>query len=163
MSTPRKLVIGWFSFTCSEDSTILLTELLNTHLTEWKKVIDFRYFKALKSDNHADNLDVAFIEGAISSESQETELKKIRANAKYLVAIGACACTGGPSASRNTMDPKDVNYKTAWYLENFNYSSEVKKVADFVTVDDSVPGCPMNPKIFIEIVGKYIKIINTIN
>jgi coenzyme F420-reducing hydrogenase gamma subunit len=37
---------------------------------------------------------VAFVEGAISSESQEKEVKEIRANAKYVVAIGACACTG---------------------------------------------------------------------
>jgi len=32
------------------------------------------------------NLDVAFIEGAASSSSQEEEMKKIRENAKYVVA-----------------------------------------------------------------------------
>src|ERR671912_21099 len=34
----ERLVVGWFSFTCCEDSTILLTELLNDHFDEWKKV-----------------------------------------------------------------------------------------------------------------------------
>ena len=43
------LVVGWFSFTCCEDSTILLTELLNDHLDEWKKVVEFRHMKALKT------------------------------------------------------------------------------------------------------------------
>ncbi len=39
----KKLVIGWFSFTCCEDSTILLTELLNDNLDVWKKVVDFKF------------------------------------------------------------------------------------------------------------------------
>ena len=47
----EKLVVGWFSFTCCEDSTILLTELLNDHLDEWKKVVEFRHMKALKTKN----------------------------------------------------------------------------------------------------------------
>ena len=90
----KKLVIGWFSFTCCEDSTIVLTELLNDHLDEWKKVIEFKHMRVLKTKNDMSNLDVAFIEGAASSEKQEEEMKKIRENAKYVVAIGACACTG---------------------------------------------------------------------
>jgi hypothetical protein len=44
----KRLVVGWFSFTCCKDSTILLTELLNDRLDDWKKVIEFRHMKALK-------------------------------------------------------------------------------------------------------------------
>ena len=47
----KRLVVGWFSFTCREDSTNLLTELLNDHLDEWKKVVEFRHTKALKTKN----------------------------------------------------------------------------------------------------------------
>lgn len=156
----RKLVVGWFSFTCSEDSTIIFTELLNDHFEEWKKVIDFRYLKVLKSDNKLESLDVAFVEGAISSETQNQCLKKIRENTKYLVAIGACACTGQPSSSRNEFTPEEVNYKIQWFLENFNYSQKVQKVSDFVKVDDEVSGCPMDPDTFLQIIGKYLKIFN---
>src|SRR3712207_9258057 len=80
----KRLVVGWFSFTCCEDSTILLTELLNDHLDEWKKVIEFRHMKALKTNNSLTGLDVAFIEGAISSESQAKEARQIRENAKQI-------------------------------------------------------------------------------
>jgi len=107
----KKLVVGWFSFTCCEDSTIVLTELLNDHLDEWKKVIEFKHMKVLKSKNDMSNLDVAFIEGAASSEKQEEEMKKIRENAKYVVAIGACASTGMPSASRNNIADIELNEK----------------------------------------------------
>src|SRR3990172_5810077 len=108
-SQPKKLVVGWFSFTCCEDSTILFTELLNDHLDEWKKLVEFRYVRQLKTKNSMEGLDVAFIEGAISSDRQAEEVKKIRENAKYVVAIGACACTGLPSASRNDFVDEMIN------------------------------------------------------
>jgi sulfhydrogenase subunit delta len=158
----KKLVVGWFSFTCCEDSTILLTEMLNDNLEEWKKIVEFRYFKALKYQNSIDNLDVAFIEGAISSSKQEAGVKKIRENAKYVVAIGACACTGMPSASRNEFIDEELNDRIRWYLSNFDYSPKVKKLEDVIKVDDRVPGCPMNPKIFLEILDKYLDIFKII-
>ena len=68
-----RLVVGWFSFTCCEDSTIVFTELLNDYLDAWKKVIEFRHIKALKTRNSLAGLDVAFVEGAISSDSQAEE------------------------------------------------------------------------------------------
>jgi len=88
---PKKLRIGWFSFTCCEDSTIILTELLNDHFFEWRDLLDIRYAKVLKGKNVLDSLDVAFVEGAISSQNQAEKLKKIRAVCRKLVAIGSCA------------------------------------------------------------------------
>jgi len=160
MTNTKKLVIGWFSFTCCEDSTILLTEMLNEHLSDWVKKIEFRYFKALKSDNSIVDLDVAFVEGAISSPSQEAELKKIRENSKYLVAIGSCAVTGQPSSCRNSLVPEEINYKISWYLSHFDYSKNVQKIEDFVKVDDMVSGCPMESKHFLEVVTKYLTLFN---
>jgi coenzyme F420-reducing hydrogenase gamma subunit len=73
-----KLIVGWFSFTCCEDSTILLTELLNDHLEEWARVVEFRHMKTLKANNSIEGLDVAFVEGAISSDWQAAEVRAIR-------------------------------------------------------------------------------------
>src|SRR5664279_5219522 len=136
----KKLVIGWFSFTCCEDSTILLTELLNDHLDEWKKVVEFRHVRSLKTKNSLEGLDVAFVEGAISSDSQAEEVKKIRDHAKYIVAIGACACTGMPSASRNQFTSEEINDKIEWYMKTFNYSQKVRKLDEVIKVDDMVQG-----------------------
>lgn len=156
-SQQKKLVVGWFSFTCCEDSTILLTELLNDHFDEWKKLIEFRHMKVLKTKNDMSNLDVAFIEGAASSEKQELEMKKIRDNAKYVVAIGACASTGMPSASRNEFADKELNEKIQWYIKTFNYGQKVKKLDEVIKVDDYVQGCPMNVQTFTSVVEKYLK------
>lgn len=158
----KKLAVGWFSFTCCEDSTILLTELLNDHFDEWKKVIDFKYIRPLKTKNDPTNLDVAFVEGAASSEKQEEEMRKIRENAKYVVAIGSCAVTGLPSASRNNIVDIELNEKIQWYLKTFNYGQKVKKLDEVIKVDDQVPGCPMNAETFKTAVGKYLKLFEII-
>jgi sulfhydrogenase subunit delta len=151
----KRLVVGWFSFTCCEDSTILFTELLNDHLDEWKKVIEFRHMKALKTNNTLTGLDVAFIEGAISSESQAKEAQQIRDNAEYVVAIGACACTGQPSTSRNQFASEQMNERIRWYLSHFDYGKEVKRLNAVIRVDDMVRGCPMKVPSFLQALEKY--------
>jgi sulfhydrogenase subunit delta len=156
----KRLVVGWFSFTCCEDSTILFTELLNDHLDEWKKVIEFRHMKALKTNNSLTGLDVAFIEGAISSESQANEVRQIRENAKYVVAIGACACTGQPSTSRNQFVSEQLNERIRWYLSHFDYGTEVKRLNEVIQVDDMVRGCPMKVASFLQTLEKYLELFD---
>ncbi len=155
-----KLVVGWFSFTCCEDSTILLTELLNDYLDEWKKVVEFRHMRALKTNNSLDGLDVAFVEGAISSDSQAREAQRIRNNAGYVVAIGACACTGKPSTSRNQFVSEQLNERIQWYLSHFDYGPEVRKLDDVIEVDDMVRGCPMKVPDFMQTLNKYLEIFD---
>jgi sulfhydrogenase subunit delta len=157
-SFASKLVVGWFSFTCCEDSTILLTELLNDHLDEWKKVVEFRHLRVLKTRNTLSDLDVAFIEGAISSDSQAREVREIRANARYVVAIGACACTGKPSTSRNQFVSEQLNERIRWHLSHFDYGAEVRKLDDVIEVDDMVRGCPMKVPDFLQTLDKYLEL-----
>ncbi len=162
-NTPKKkLAIGWFSFTCCEDSTILLTELLNQNLDAWKKLVDFKYIRQLKTKNDMSNLDVAFIEGAASSKKQENEMQSIRANAKYVIAIGSCAVTGLPSATRNQFVDIELNEKIQWYIKTFSYGQKVKKLDEVVKVDDYVAGCPMNVDLFKQTLDKYLKVFGII-
>lgn len=159
----KKLQIGWFSFTCCEDSTILLTELLNDNLDAWKKLVNFKYIRPLKTKNDMTNLDVAFVEGAASSEKQENEMKKIRENAKYVVAIGSCAVTGLPSATRNQFVDIELNEKIQWYIKTFSYGQKVKKLDEVIKVDDYVAGCPMNVDLFKQALDKYLKLFGIVN
>jgi sulfhydrogenase subunit delta len=135
---------------------------LNDHFDECKKVVEFRHLKALKTNNSLKDLDVAFIEGAISSEKQAVDVTRIRLNSKYVVAVGSCACNGLPSASRNMFVPERVSFKTRWYLENFDYAAKVKKLEDLIKVDDKIEGCPMNAEAFLLALGKYLKLFNII-
>lgn len=141
---------------------ILFTELLNTHFDDWKHLVEFRHFKAIKTKNSLEGLDVAFIEGAVSSESQADEVKKIRANAKYVVAVGSCACTGMPSASRNAFTPEHITERIKDYMDRFDYSDKVKKLEEVIKIDDKLDGCPMNTEAFMELLYKYLKVFGVI-
>lgn len=152
----KKLRIGWFSFSCCEDSTIIFTELLNDYYMLWKDKIEFVSAGVLQKRSKIENLDVSFVEGAITSEKQEKQLLTIRRESRKLVAIGACACIGMPSAQRNLFDDatkKEIDN----LLIRFQYADKVKKLSEIVTVDDQVPGCPMDENIFLQIVNKYLK------
>lgn len=152
----RKLRVGWFSFSCCEDSTIVFTELLNDHYREWKRLIDFRSALVLQRREDLSELDVAFVEGAIASPAQEEKLKKIRGIAKKLVAIGSCACAGLPSGQRNAFGEQTKTEITP-ILEQLGYAAVVKKLADVVPIDDQVNGCPMDEKVFLQVLNKYIQ------
>lgn len=156
----ERLVVGWFSFTCCEDSTILFAELLNDHFDEWRKVVEFRHIKTLKTNNSLAGLDVAFIEGAISSESQAREARRIRENSEYVVAIGACACTGQPSTSRNQFASEQINERIQWYLSHFDYGKEVRRLDEVIQVDDMVRGCPMKVPSFLQTLNKYLELFD---
>ena len=151
-----KIKVGWFSFSCCEDNTVVFTELLNDHWQDWKKLFDFRHARVLKSKNVLDELDIAFIEGAIASEDHIAKLKEIREKSKKLVAIGACAVIGMPAAQRNYFNEEqrqEIEFLTA----RFAALPKVLKVADVVKVDAEVGGCPMDPNKFLQVVGQAVK------
>ncbi len=155
----NKLKIGWFTFTCSEDNIIILVELLNDHYFEWKSKIDFVYCRVLKSKNELKEMDIAFVEGAISSNHEEYKLKEIRSLSKKLVAVGACACTGMPSGNRNLFD-ENKKKRIAQFLAMYKLREKVQPVKDFVNVDDEIPGCPMAPAQFVALLERYFKEFN---
>ena len=106
-------------------------------------------------------MDVAFVEGAVSTREQEEKLKKIRSLATRLVSIGSCACTGLPRSQRNRFDdPTKEEIKIL--LERFKQAPTVKFLRQVVTVDDEVNGCPMNEKPFLDCNDKYLKEFNII-
>ena len=151
----QKLRVGWFSFTCCEDSTIIFTEILNTYWDKWKEKIDFVNARVLREERPIENLDISFVEGAISSKNQEEKLKKIRENSKILVAIGSCANTALPSGWRNTFDQK-TKEEIKFILERFSHLEKVEPLSKFVKVDDKVLGCPMKEEDFLNVLNKYL-------
>lgn len=150
-----KIKIGWFSFSCCEDNTIVFTELLNDHWQEWKKIFDFRHARVLKSRNILDELDIAFIEGAIASDDHAEKLKEIRQKSKKLVAVGACAVMGMPAAQRNYFNEKQKQ-EIEFLIARFKALPKVLKVSDVVKVDAEIPGCPMEPDKFLGVVNGLV-------
>jgi thioredoxin reductase (NADPH) len=155
-SPPRKLRVGWFSFSCCEDSTIVFTEILNDYYDKITSVMEIAHARVLKKNNNYDNLDIAFVEGAISNDKAAEELRKIRDNSRLLIAVGSCAVTGMPSAQRNHFDARRKK-EIEQVVEEFGYRENVVPLHDIVRVDDIIPGCPMVEAQFISVVNRHLK------
>lgn len=89
-------------------------------------------------------IDIAFIEGSISTPDEIKRIKKIRENTKYLITIGACATAGGIQALRNAANHKAWMasiYASPQTIESLETSTAI---ANHVRVDWELWGCPVN-------------------
>lgn len=156
MTTIPKLNIGWYSFACCEDSTIMFAELLNDYFFEFKEHFNFIDAPVLSSKRDVTTpLDIVFIEGASNSDENSEHMKQLRARSKKVVAIGSCACTGMPSAHRNNFTPEQLT-EIDFILKKFNYAEKLLKLSDVITVDAQVPGCPMDLTAFMTAVNALL-------
>jgi coenzyme F420-reducing hydrogenase gamma subunit len=149
----KKLKVAWVTFACCEDSSILFVELLNDHFFEWNEKIEFRVCRMLKKAALFEDIDVAFIEGAIALKEDEEKLRHLREVSKKVVAVGSCACTGMPSAQRNYFDEKTKG-EIEMVINRFGHMEKVVPLKSLVKVDYEVPGCPMDEKVFLEVLQK---------
>ena len=148
--------IGIFSFTCCEGCIVTFIELLNRKFDEYSKKMKIENFRQLKTNEKIKNLDIAFIEGAISTESEVKKLKEIRQKSKKLVALGSGACNGYPSNQRNKFDAKKKK-QIQKLIEKFHQNKTIEPLNKFVKVDDEINGCPVDEKLLEERIEGYLK------
>ena len=153
-SSPK---IGVYGFTgCAGDQLMILN--CEDQLVDIFGAVEVRSFVMAKSDNHEGELDVAFIEGSISTDEQEKRIKEIRARSKVLVAIGTCACWGGPQAMILGDGTFEEKYKKVYGNAKITLAKafEAKPVDAVVTVDMYIPGCPIDKGEFLGAVSKVV-------
>jgi coenzyme F420-reducing hydrogenase gamma subunit len=87
---------------------------------------------------------ISFVEGSISTPDDLARIKKVRANSRYLITIGACATAGGLQALRNLADNDgwlEAVYATPEFIQTLD---QVTPVRAHVPVDVELWGCPVN-------------------
>lgn len=151
-----KLKVGVYSFTCCEGCTVVLIEAFNKKFDNWAKKIDFVDFRTLKPYTGVHKTDIAFVEGAISTESELRKIKEIRKKTKKLVAFGSGAVSGYPSDQRNKFSREKLK-KISADLKRFKQIDKVSPLKRFVKVDDFIDGCPVTEKEVIDKVEEYLK------
>lgn len=89
-------------------------------------------------------VDLAFVEGSISAPEDLQRIQQIRENSGLLVAIGACATSGGIQALRNTAD------SSQWLAQIYPQPASIESlplstpISTHVKVDFELWGCPVN-------------------
>lgn len=134
-----KLKIASFDFTCCEGCQLQLANREPT-LTDFLELLDIRNFREISSERY-DDYDIALVEGSISRQDEVERLKKIRQQAKILVAFGTCACFGGINSLKNRFPLEEMVKEV--YNDISIDTLPVRKISDVVKVDLSIPGCPV--------------------
>lgn len=91
-------------------------------------------------------VDIAFIEGSITTPHDVDRLLKIRANSAYLITIGACATSGGIQALRNNADSGEWMRSVYAKPEFIQSLSTSAAIANHVKVDFELWGCPVSSR-----------------
>mgnify|MGYP000082084761 CR=1 FL=1 len=99
MSANGKPKIAFFDFTSCEGCQLTVVDSLQTHV-ELLDAVEIVQFREAMTERGEDYI-IAFIEGSCVRKSDEDRLKKIREQAVFVVALGACAHLGGVNAIRN--------------------------------------------------------------
>ncbi|PSL12052.1 coenzyme F420-reducing hydrogenase gamma subunit [Marinobacterium halophilum] len=118
---------------------------LGEALLQLNAQVDILHFlEAGMSDAEAD-VDIAFVEGSLSTPDELDRIRQVRAHSRYLVTIGACATSGGLQALRN-LDGNHDDWRDAIYArpEFIHTLKHVKPVAAEVKVDLELWGCPVS-------------------
>lgn len=113
---------------------------------------DLVYSPLVDAKEFPENVDVALVEGAVSSEEDLHKIKIVRERTKILVSLGDCAVTANVPGMRNPFGTKAVLDRA--YRENVTFDPGIpnqvvpallpnsRPIHEFVNVDVFVPGCP---------------------
>jgi NAD-reducing hydrogenase small subunit len=103
---------------------------------------------------HCGPCDVAIVEGGVCNAENVHVLRELRANAKVLVALGACAVNGGLPAQRNTLSLPLLLQEVYRSEPGAQYGlipndpelplplNKVHPLHEVVHIDVFIPGCP---------------------
>jgi NAD-reducing hydrogenase small subunit len=114
-----------------------------------------------------EGVDVAVIEGAVSSQDDLKLAKTARANSKIVVALGDCAVTGNVPSMRNGIPTRKLLERV--YIEGASLSAGVptdgvpallkqaEPLQAAINVDIHVPGCPPKPGAILFVLGELLE------
>lgn len=138
-----KLKLSVHKFTSCDGCQLAFLNL-GEELLALADAVDIVHFPELGPVAPDQAVDVAYVEGSISTPEEIERIRKIRANSRYLITIGACATAGGIQALRNFADAKSWLKDIYAKPETIAALDRSTAIADHVKVDLELWGCPVN-------------------
>ena len=101
-------------------------------------------------------VDVAFVEGSVSTPEDIERIRHIRAHSRLLIAIGACATSGGIQGLRNQANGKEWIAQIYSHPEAIASLARSTPIANHVKVDFELWGCPVNSRQMLAVVNALL-------
>ncbi len=150
----EKVKISFHDFTSCEGCQLQVLNCEDELLDVLGHVEIVQFREAI--DNKSDEYDIAFIEGAFTRESDRARLEHIRKCAKIVVALGACACTGGLNVLKNYRGVEKAMKTVYGEHAGWYETSKARPVDAVIEVDYRVHGCPIPKEEFLEVVKSLL-------
>lgn len=143
MKKPR---LGFYSFTSCEGCQLSLLECEDELLDLARQVdiVRFREASSYEGGEFDADVDIAFIEGSVSTSHDEAAVRTIRMRSKRVVAFGACADLGGVNAIKNRQGIKTARDRVYGSSAKWIHTTEVRPISAVVPVDATLRGCPVD-------------------
>lgn len=120
---------------------------MGEELIELMQLVDLVHMAEVGSIAAEDlQVDIAFIEGSITTPHDVERLLKIRENSRFVITIGACATSGGIQALRNNANTGDWMRSVYAKPEFIQSLATSAAIANHVKVDFELWGCPVSTK-----------------
>uniref|UniRef100_A0A7C4YGD2 Sulfhydrogenase 1 subunit delta n=1 Tax=candidate division WOR-3 bacterium TaxID=2052148 RepID=A0A7C4YGD2_UNCW3 len=155
MEKPR---VGFYGLTgCAGD----LLNILNCEdevVDIFNAVLVKSFVMASSAKDEKSELDIAFVEGSVSTKKDLDDLKEIRKKSRMLIAIGHCATDGGVQ-SMFLMKNFNERFKNVYGSQDavkLTKPLEPKPLSAYVKVDYEIPGCPISKEQFLKALGRLI-------
>jgi len=151
----QKPRLGVFKFASCDGCQLSLLDLEEA-LLPLADAVDIAYFREATSKESEGPFDLTLIDGSITTAHDRERIRQVRARSGRLVALGACATSGGIQALRNVRDVGEmcrVVYARPDYIDTLATSTPV---ADHVPVDFELRGCPPDRFQLLEVVSAFL-------
>jgi coenzyme F420-reducing hydrogenase gamma subunit len=146
MSAPManpKLRVAVHKFSSCDGCQLALLNLGEDLLTLAERV-DLAHFAEAGPLDPDTDVDVAFVEGSVSTPEDLERIRHIRQHSRLLIPIGACATAGGIQALRNSANGAEWIAQIYSHPEAISSLAQSTPIASHVKVDFELWGCPVN-------------------
>lgn len=133
------------SLLCAEDELLAIAG-----------AVEIAYFLEARTAQIEGPYDVGLVEGSITTQHDAERIQEIRKQCRFLVAIGACATSGGIQALRNWASVDEFIgqvYAHPEYISTLNTSTPI---AEHVAVDFELRGCPLSKDQLVDLVAALV-------
>jgi sulfhydrogenase subunit delta len=102
------------------------------------------------------DVDVAFVEGSLSTPEDLERIQHVRRHSRLLIAIGACATSGGIQALRNTANGAEWAAQIYSHPDAISCLERSTPIASHVKVDFELWGCPVSGPQILAVVNSLL-------